>query len=469
MTFAYSLLEIAQALHSPTKVIDNSQVITSFAIDSRQVSQGGLFFCIKGDRTDGHLYAKQAMQNGASYCVANPNVLKQYFPNLELPCISVDDPNQALMEFGAFHRNHLKDSAQVVGITGSAGKTSMKNTLMSLCKNLPVSGTLKNFNNFVGTPISILHAKLDDDFWFVEMGTNQHGEIATLSKMVKPHFCIITSIGEAHLEFLGNTENVAREKASIIEGMASDGILLVPEDLKHLDLVKEIASARTVDTYGKSPQADYQIEHLQTNKESTTFKISGQHFITPATNPLALENLVGALAALRSLGLSWQDLKHQAQNFNIQEQGRMHSMQIGHWTVIDSTYNSNPCSLKKVVDSLKAMYPQRRLIAILGEMAELGEQAVTLHQECGDYLAKHDVAILALGQDLAEAYIKGQSQAQQKAPAKFFQKLEDLTEYLLQLSPPTSKNDIILVKGSLSSSMDRVIESLSHIAESIDK
>ena len=464
MSFAYSPFEIAQAISSPTSHFDSCKPLISFSIDSRHISPNSLFFCIKGHRTDGHLYAKQAIENGASYCVANPNILKAHFPNLDIPLIAVDDPNQALMKFGAFHRKHLKESARIIGVTGSAGKTSMKNMLFNLCKDLPVSGTIQNFNNFIGTPISMLHAKTNDDFWFIEMGTNQHGEIATLSQMVKPHLAIITSIGEAHLEFLKSTENVAREKASIIAGMDSAGILLVPDDLKHFDIVKEIAGTRKIETYGHSSKADYRIESLQTDAEQTTFTISGEQFVTSAIDTIALENMAGSLASLHLLGRSWQELKHQAKSVHVQEKGRMHFMQIQHWTVVDSTYNSNPCSLKKVVDSLQVMYPKHRIIAILGEMAELGEQAVALHQECGHYLAQRHVVILALGEELAKAYIK---KASAKTVAKSFQNLDDLIDCLLNLSPPESKHDLILVKGSLSASMDKVIDALCHLQNTL--
>ena len=214
-----------QIINAKLEGIDSDSSFNDFSIDSRSVKNGDVFFCIKGEMTDGHQYISQALEKGASAVVANPDIIPDTLKKREFPKILVPDPNLALREWASDVRKNFE--GKVLAVTGSNGKTSTKEILSSLCSFFDSNAyaTPGNYNNYIGVPLTLLHAPLEAEWWVIEIGSNNFGEIAELSKIVRPTGGVITNIGESHLEFLLDTKGVAREKSGLFAGMAQGCLL----------------------------------------------------------------------------------------------------------------------------------------------------------------------------------------------------------------------------------------------------
>ncbi len=228
----YPLKSLAQTLNGQLLHADPSESAGSVCIDSRTLQKGDWFVCIRGERTDGHLYLQQALEQGASGAVVQTERIPESLLHTPFPQIRVADPNLALREWASLAREQFP--GKVLGITGSNGKTSTKELLSRLCLIIDKNthATRGNLNNLFGVPLTLLRANPKARWWVIEMGTNQFGEIGELSRISRPDGAILTSIAESHLEFLKNTEGVATEKRDIMAGMSPGSSLVIPADLK---------------------------------------------------------------------------------------------------------------------------------------------------------------------------------------------------------------------------------------------
>ncbi len=467
MNYSYTVTELCRIFGGSAQNIFSDTRFQNFAIDSRKVQWGDLFICLTGERTDGHLYIQDAIKRGASCIVASRHKIKPGLLTSTTPIILVADPNRAFRDLARDYRHRLSPRARVIGITGSNGKTSTKEITAGLCRFLDnrTHATSGNFNNFVGVPLTILDAKLDEQWWVIEMGTNHFGEIETLAKVVHPHCGIITNIGESHLEFLESTEGVAHEKSGIFQGMESDSIVVVPSSLKHLRIVKQAAAQHGIRlvTYGfthwEVARADYMAELLYFSPAVSRFRFMDATFETRIGNPLFLENLLGALTLLRLQNVDMELLRKATQTLSVEVQGRMQFREMNGYLLVNDTYNANPTSFKSVLASLRKAYPKRRLLVVAGPMAELGEESLQLHQQLGAEMHQQGVAhLFALGEDLANAYVQGWKSRSQDSPTVLH--TEDLQELIAEFQKIQRHDDIVLVKGSRSAHMERVVEAL---------
>ena len=241
MTKLYTFGEMRQIINAKLEGIDSNSSFNDFSIDSRTVKDGDVFFCIKGEMTDGHQYISQALEKGASAVVANPEIIPDALQKREFPKILVPDTNLALREWALDVRKNFE--GKVLAVTGSNGKTSTKEILFRLCSFFDSNAyaTPGNYNNYIGVPLTLLDAPIDAEWWVIEIGSNNFGEIAELSKIVRPTGGVITNIGESHLEFLLDTKGVAREKSGLFGGMAQGSKVVIPESILHLDIVEKEA------------------------------------------------------------------------------------------------------------------------------------------------------------------------------------------------------------------------------------
>ena len=453
MTKLYTFGEMRQIINAKLEGIDSDSSFNDFSIDSRTVKDGDVFFCIKGEMTDGHQYISQALEKGASAVVANPEIIPDALQKREFPKILVPDPNLALREWASDVRKNFE--GKVLAVTGSNGKTSTKEILSSLCSFFDSNAyaTPGNYNNYIGVPLTLLDAPIEAEWWVIEIGSNNFGEIAELSKIVRPTGGVITNIGESHLEFLLDTKGVAREKSGLFAGMDQGSKVVIPESILHLEILEKEAEKAGVELI-KTAQIS-----VEPKKNRLKFRLFDEDFETVINNPLFLQNLVSSLTLLRLQGLSVPQLQKATAKLELNLKGRFHTLYMKEWILIDDTYNANPSSFKSVLENIKNLYPQNRKIVVCGKMAELGQNSSELHQQVGINMVKNGVEImLGLGGEEIESYIGGWKKGGgSMKSAKHFTELDELLNtFILEVKP----DDVVLVKGSRSARMEKFVENI---------
>lgn len=382
-------------------------------LDSRKLQEGYLFIATKGERVDGHSFIPQAFDKGCMGVVC-----EQLPENMTGACILVADSFKALQDIAAYYREQL--SIKVVGITGSVGKTSTKEVIAStLAEKYNVLKTEGNFNNEIGLPLTILRIRKEHEVAVLEMGINHFGEMHRLSRMAKPDVCVITNIGQCHLEFLGDRDGILRAKTEMFDFMKEDGIVCLNGDDDKLVTVKEVhgnapvffgkgenCDIQAVDTenYGLDGSSAFVVEkntekmrtvtgcEVKKNDEKWQVRIHvpGEHMVM---------NAMAAVAVGRAMGLTSEEITAGIAKADTIG-GRSHIIRDDKLTVIDDCYNANPVSMKAAVELLDTA--KTRKVAILGDMGELGEDEKKLHHEVGSFIAHKNIDVVICIGDLSE-------------------------------------------------------------------
>lgn len=425
--------------------------VTEITTDSRKVSKGSLFVAIRGARSDGHDFISGIYEQGA-VCAISERVL----PDNPGAYIQVKSSMEAVGKIAAFYRSQL--SLTVIGITGSVGKTSTKETVAGvLSQRYRVLKTLGNFNNELGLPLTIFRLTEEDEIAVLEMGISDFGEMHRLSEIARPDICIITNIGTCHLEKLGDRDGVLRAKTEIFDFMNSDGIaLLNGEDDKLLTIA---GGERLVKFFGKSVRSDVyadSIESLGLNGTRCHIQTPQGAFeaIIPIPGQYMINNvLAGTLAGLE-LGMELHEIKAGIEKMQALN-GRNKIIHTGHFTVIDGCYNANPMSMKASVDLL--CLANTRKVALLGDMGELGENEAKLHYEVGRYVGESQVDILLCAGKLAKEIERGFHEVQPASYSVCYDTVEELNE---KLPEELCHGDSILVKASHFMDFTRVLNAV---------
>ena len=453
MTKLYTIGEMSQIFKAKTEKINTDLLVHGFSIDSRTMNAGELFFCIKGENTDGHHYISQALEKGACAVVADPASIPEAIRQSSIPRILVQDPNLALREWAADIRKRF--TGKVLAVTGSNGKTTTKEILAGLCRHLDPNAyaTPGNFNNFIGVPLTLLEAPPDAKWWVIEIGTNHFGEVAELSKVVQPTAGIITNIGQSHLEFLQNTEGVAREKSGLFAGMSPGNKVIVPDTLLHLDLVEEEAIKAGVEIVKTTAVAE------QAAEKNCKIRFFNEWIESSIDSPLLQQNLVLALTLLKEEGVPVALLKQAAAALDLSVKGRYQQIEMDDWILIDDTYNANPSSFYSVLENLNKTYPVLRKIVVCGAMAELGDLSPELHRQVGETMVKNGVEkMFGLGGAEIKFYLEGwKNGGGETEAAQRFSDIDDLTKTFRE---ELRASDVVLVKGSRSAQMERFVEAM---------
>ena len=355
--------------------------VTGVTFDSREVEPGFLFIAMPGTVHDGHKFVDAAFAAGAAAAIVSEPV--------DHPHILVDDTFEALQALGRASRERSK--ATIFGVTGSVGKTSTKEALYAALERIApcrAHRSVKSYNNHTGVPLSLARMPRETEFAVFEMGMNNKGEIAALTRQVRPHAAIVTAIAPAHIENLGSEESIADAKAEIFEGLEPDGIAIVPNDTPQRDRLVRAARRRAdrIITFG-SGDADVHAIHAVSSEgggslisaalleRELTFTISqpGEHWVSNALAVLAAIEAVGADVAVAALAL--------ADMGGLKGRGARHVIELagGEALLIDESYNANPASMAATLKSLGAERDVARRIAVLGPMRELGTHSAQLH------------------------------------------------------------------------------------------
>lgn len=421
------------------------------SIDTRTLQPGNLFIAIKGERVDGHDYLEEAWKRGAAAAVVSHQI------DSPLPQLIVDDTTAALGKLGEAWRNQFDTT--IVAVTGSNGKTTLKNMIAKImiaaCQDnekqvLSTQGTL---NNHWGLPLTLARLDSEHRYAAIEMGMNHFGEIEYLTRMTKPHVAVITNAAASHLEGLGDVAGVARAKAEIFSGLQQNGIAVLNRDDAFFPFWHSLINGRPYIGFGFHPDAQVTatIHHAEQSQNITIHTPKGNVDVTlPLLGRHNVQNALAAAAATLAAGINLDAIKAGLESIQ-PAPGRLQLHTLGNGVkVIDDTYNANPFSLQAAVSILSAFNGKK--ILVLGDMKELGPEAVTLHQEAGESIRKAGIDYLftfgELSSNSAQTFGEG---------AYHFNEKEKLIN---ALKPFLCNTATILIKGSRSMHMESVVREL---------
>ncbi|MBN2365207.1 MAG: UDP-N-acetylmuramoyl-tripeptide--D-alanyl-D-alanine ligase [Calditrichaeota bacterium] len=428
--------------------------ISGISIDTRTLHEGDLYIAIRGERFDGHDFAREALDKGASAVVAAAEK-KLKGVKKSAGIIRVSDSVRFLMEFSGWYRAQF--SIPVIAITGSTGKTTTKEMLASILGLVfRVIKTQKNMNNFIGVPLTLLQISDTTDVAVVEVGTNHPGEIATLTDIVLPTHAVITNIGSGHIGFFGSKEAIYAEKTTLFERMKfGTRIYINAEDIL---LEKYSNDDLSIKSCGLRKGLDYEGELLRMDERGRArFRINHGPEIQlqiPGRHQLLNALLAGSIAL--DMGISPSNVKLGLESVLPQDK-RMVVEDYHDILLINDAYNSNPESLRAAIDYLCELpRPEgTRKYMILGDMLELGEKSEDEHRQIGHYLKDKPVdAVLCLGQYSRFIYEVIRDDSSAKSVAYFFERHEEAGKKLSEL---LQKGDILLLKGSRGMAVEKVL------------
>jgi UDP-N-acetylmuramoyl-tripeptide--D-alanyl-D-alanine ligase len=347
------------------------------AIDTRELEHGQFFFAFVGEHVDGHNFLLQAANAGASACVVSDR--SKLPDDLAIPVLLVDDVLGALTTLASAWRERL--DATVIAITGSNGKTTTCRLIHSICTQVGAShSSIKSFNNALGVPITILNTPIDAQYLVCELGTSSPGEIAARAALAKPDIAVITSIGRAHLEELGDRSGVAKEKAEIVSALAKGAPAIIPGGVEELKTaLSPIASDRTIIRVG----TDHPISITKTTSTHTDFTIDGEAYTIPMLGMHNASNAAMSVMVGRALGIDEQMIRAGLASPKLPEM-RFDRIEIPTKTapivLYNDAYNANPDSMRAALVTFDALETGSPKVAILGEMLELGVRSAEEHR-----------------------------------------------------------------------------------------
>ncbi len=428
--------KLAEIVKSSSIVIDCE--IENICTDSRKAQPGDLFIAVKGEKFDAHDFVAQALEQGAvlamvEHLVAGVPAERQ---------LVVENALHAYGLIGSYIRSQFKGT--VIGLTGSAGKTTTKEELKFVLSLFGKTyATTGNHNNQVGVPITLCDLDMSADYAIIEMGMSAKGEIEELVSFVKPDIAIITNVYPMHIEFFPNFEGIAEAKAEIFKSLKKGGLAFINEDTNFADLLEQRAceNGAKIVKFGKAhhPAAEFELAN------------EGEHY---------LYNAWCVLSVVEALGLDVGKAATRLKDFGaLDGRGKVHRLKLGDgcYTLIDDSYSGQPEAMKLAIEALdKKQIKAGRKIVVLGKMAELGDTSQTRHVEIGKTLAGSSIDIV-VGvcpemKDMLAQLPAGKEQY-------YFENKEGLDEFLL--NKLLQNNDIVLIKGArYSSKLYQVTESL---------
>ena len=447
------MLDIATAAHAiGARHIGSNAVFDRVTTDSRDLSPGDLFVGIRGERFDGQAFADQALAAGAAAVMVQAGA-QIHTPNARV--IEVDDSRLALGRLAAFWRGRF--IAPLIAVTGSNGKTTVKEMLASILRQVAgepgVLATTGNLNNDIGMPLTLLRLDARHRYAVVEMGMNHIGEIAYLSRLARPTVALINNAGTAHIGELGSVDAIARAKGEIFEGLEKNGTAIINNDDAFADYWRGLVRGRRVVDFGIDNKAAVSARYELTAFASlVTFRTPRDQFVATLGVP-GLHNIKNALAAVACAHAL--DVPETAIASGLASyagvKSRLQRMRHASGTlVIDDTYNANPESMQAAIAVLAAY--QGRTIFVMGDMGELGDNAEAMHASIGEFAKRAGVrAMFALGEmSAAAAQSFGEG-------ARHFSTVDELVD---ALAGALEHGSTVLVKGSRFMRMERVVEAL---------
>jgi UDP-N-acetylmuramoyl-tripeptide--D-alanyl-D-alanine ligase len=440
------LSEIASALNGS---FNTDCEIYGICLDTRKITPGCLFICIKGERFDAHQFANEALEKGAAAVMINTDI------EPDGAYVRVEDTSKALLELAGWYRSRF--SLNLVGLTGSVGKTTTKEfTYLVVASKYKSIKTLGNLNNEIGLPQMLFMLDSSVEAAVIEMGMNHFGEISRLTRAAKPTIGLITNIGVSHMENLGSREGILKAKLELLEGLEKGAPLILNGDNDLLKTVKN--EDYDIHFYSVDSPSDFRAENISSHGGSTSFTVnyfgSRQDITIPA---LGIHNVYNALAAF-AVGYYLDIPAKQCADALAQYQPegmRQRSVEVGGITSIEDCYNASPDSMKAAIRTL-AETDGNKKIAVLSDMLELGEISAQAHREIGGLVAKSNIDLLLTYGELSRNTADG-AVAEGMKNVYHFDSKEELASKLIEECKP---GDTVIFKASRGMKLEDVI----HIA-----
>lgn len=425
--------------------------VTDVVIDSRKVTQGCLFIAIKGARVDGHDFIESVIKEAGALCAISEKKL-----DTDVPYILVESTLQAIMDIAAYYRDVL--GTKIVGITGSVGKTSTKEMIASVLEEkYNVLKTEGNFNNEIGLPLTIFRLREEHEIAIIEMGISHFGDMTTLAKITRPDMCVITNIGVCHLENLIDRDGVLKAKTEVFDYLPENGRIILNGDDDKLITVKEHNGIKPV-FYGINGDFDVSgtaitalglkgsFFTMKYDDKSTDvyIKVPGAHMV---------HNALAAAAVGREFDMTSDEIKHGIERVRAVN-GRINVIETDRYTIIDDCYNASPISVKAAIDVLT--YAKGRKVAILGDMFELGDNEVQLHESIGEYISHKNIDLIIcignLSKNTCESAVKC------GVPVQNVVHFQDIDSFFEEGKSYIKRGDNILVKASHGMNFSTIVD-----------
>jgi UDP-N-acetylmuramoyl-tripeptide--D-alanyl-D-alanine ligase len=442
--------------------------IKEVLIDGRKKSDNGLFIAIDGENNDGHNFLQQAFENGA-VCALVEKIPGGFEKDSRL--ILVKNTIQSLNNLAIFARN--RTAATIIGVTGSVGKTTVKEMLKTVFSTMGKTfATSGNLNNHFGLPLSLCNFPCKYQFGIFEMGMNHAGEIAHLTKIAKPHIAIISNVTSAHIGNFNNEEEIALAKSEIFEGVVANGYAIINNDSKYFELLKSRAISCKINplhifNFGNKETSDIRLNSVEAapqfkSKIEVTIKDPKQqiiYFLNSVNEALIFNSLI-VIAALKIAGKDIPKALEALIDFTIPK-GRGNLMRINknnlNLTIIDDSYNANQASMiagLKFLSDLKTSNPNSRSIAVIGDMMELGKEVNNEHKAIAKYILEYNIdKVFLVGESMSHL----NSELPNEKIAGQFSNSMEASEKIL---PLLNDDDILLIKGSRGMKMEKIIEKI---------
>lgn len=451
---ALSVKEIAEVCGGRVDGADPDATVTSVITDSRATSAGALFFALAGERADGHAFANDAVRGGAVAAVVREDA------GAFAAAVRVNDPLAAMSSLAAFVRRRLR--ATTIAITGSSGKTGTKDLTAAACASeRRTIAANASYNNEIGVPLTIFGADEDTEVLVIEVGSRGIGHIASLAPMIRPDVAVVTNIGPAHIGMFGSLENTALAKGELVEALAPEGTAVLNADDPRVDALAARTRGHVV-SFGRAASADVRAEGVSLDDDAratftllagderarVTLRMPGEHMVS---------NALAAAAAARAAGVSL----HGAADGLARAEGsawRMELHDVGGRRILNDAYNANPDSTAAALKALAAMARGRPSWAVLGPMAELGDETTAAHDRVGRLAVRLGVThLVTVGEDARAVHEAARLEGMFGGEAIFAATIDDAIAVLRARMEPDA---VVLVKASRAAGLERIAHAL---------
>lgn len=417
---------------------DENLECINFSKDTRDIKEGDIYVGIKGEHFDGNDFYREAFNKGAKACIldSDPKEINDY---LNSTIVIVPDSIKCIQTLATYKRDMY--NIPVVAVTGSVGKTTTREMIAKvLSHKYKVLTPIKNYNNHIGLPFTLLNLS-DHTACVLEMGMNHLGEISLLSKIAKPNIAVITNIGTSHIGNLGSKENILKAKLEILDGMDNKGLLIINNDD---ELLKNVSHPNKI-TIGINNDSNYIATRLSSNK----IKINGIRIKNKSINSAFIYNALNAVAVGKILKVNRWNIKKALNNYSPSDNRLQLKESKSGITIIDDSYNASYESIKVSLEAIKSF--NKRKIVVLGDIKELGDKSVEIHQSIGNLISGIDI-LVTVGE--YTKYIKANIKNDN------FSNNEEAVNYLKKV---IRNDDVVLVKASNAMKFNEIVKALIEI------